>query len=64
MKLRRLRQGDLLDEAGITLVRGGELEPDLVRFPTLTSIKVTAVRRAGLRREPTGRNPRHYPRFR
>lgn len=95
MKLRRLREGDVLDD-GITLVRGGELEPDvlradamryhavygsygisvfaargatveelaqqvpLVRFATLTLIMVAAARGAGLRLEPTGRNPRHY----
>jgi hypothetical protein len=95
MKLRRLREGDVLDD-GITLVRGGELEPDvlrvdairyhdvygsygisvfaasgatvdelaqqvpLVRFAALTLIKVAAVRRAALRLEPTGRNPRHH----
>jgi hypothetical protein len=96
MKLRRLREGDDLDDGGITLIRGGELEPDvlcadamryhnvygsygisvfaargatldelaqhvpLVRFARLTLIKVAAVRGAGLRLEPTGRNPRHY----
>lgn len=96
MKLRRLREGDVLDDGGITLVRGGELDPDvlradairyrgvygsygisvfatrgatldemaqqapLVRFDRLTLIKVAAVRGAGLRLEPTGRNPRHY----
>jgi hypothetical protein len=32
----------------------------LVRFAALTLIKVAAVRRAALRLEPTGRNPRHY----
>ena len=31
MKLRRLREGDILDDGGITLVRGGELEPDVLR---------------------------------
>jgi hypothetical protein len=30
MKLRRLREGDVLDD-GCTLVRGGELEPDVLR---------------------------------
>jgi hypothetical protein len=96
MKLRRLREGDVLDDGRITLVRGGELEPGalranalryhglygsygisvfavrgaaleemaqqvpLVRFARLTLIKVAAVRGAGLRLEPTGRNPRHY----
>jgi hypothetical protein len=96
MKLRRLREGDVLDDGGITLVRGGELEPDvlradatryhsvygsygisvfaargatldelaqqvpLVRFAKLTLIKAAVGRGAGLRLEPTGRNPRHY----
>jgi hypothetical protein len=32
----------------------------LVRFGRLTLIKVAAVRGAGLRLAPTGRNPRHY----
>jgi len=95
MKLRRLREGDVLDD-GTTLVRGGELEPGvlradarryhtvygsygisvfaardatvdelaqqvpLVRFATLTLITVAEMRGAGLRLEPTGRNPRHY----
>jgi hypothetical protein len=90
-----VREGDVLDD-GITLVRGGELERDvlrddairyhsvygsygisvfaargatveelaqqvpLVRFAKLTLITVAAVRGAGLRLEPTGRNPRHY----
>jgi len=30
MKLRRLREGDVLDD-GVTLIRGGELDPDLLR---------------------------------
>ena len=96
MKLRRLREGDVLDDDGLVLVRGGELDPDalradalryrsvygsygisvfairditldemaqqvpLIRFARLTLIKVRDVRRAGLRLEPTGRNPRHY----
>jgi hypothetical protein len=95
MKLRRLREGDVLDD-GTTLVRGGELAPGvlradarryhtvygsygisvfaardatvdelaqqvpLVRFATLTLITVAEMRGAGLRLEPTGRNPRHY----
>jgi hypothetical protein len=95
MKLRRLREGDVLDD-GTTLVRGGELGPEvlradamryhsvygiygisvfaargatveelaqqvpLVRFATLTLITVAEARQAGLRLEPTGRNPRHY----
>ena len=96
MKLRQLREGDVLDDGGVTLVRGGELDPDvlrsdalryhsvyggygisvfatrgatldemaqqvpLVRFARLTLVSVAAVRGAGLRLEPTGRNPRHY----
>jgi len=31
VKLRRLRQGGLLEDGGITLVRGGDLEPDVLR---------------------------------
>ena len=96
MKLRRLRDGDILDDGEILLVRGGELDPEvlrsdalryysvygsygvsvfavrdatldelvqqvpLIRFARLTLIKVADVHRAGLRLEPTGRNPRHY----
>jgi hypothetical protein len=96
MKLRRLREGDVLDDDGITLVRGGGLDPKLfrtdalrydsvygsygisvfalrgttleevaqqvplIRFALLTLIKVVAARDAGLRLEPTGRNPSHY----
>jgi hypothetical protein len=33
----------------------------LVRFVELTLVTVDAVLRAGLRLEPTGRNPRHLP---
>jgi hypothetical protein len=96
MKLRQLRVGDALDDGRITLVRGGELEPlvvradalryfaiygsygisvfaarnatvdemaqqvPLVRFARLTLLTAADVLRAGLRLEPTGRNPRHY----
>lgn len=96
VKLRRLREGDLLDDGDIMLVRGGELDPEvlradalryhaiygsfgisvfaargitvaemsqqvpLIRFGQLALIKVAEVRRAGLRLEPTGRNPLHY----
>jgi hypothetical protein len=95
VKLRRLRDGDVLDD-GVTLVRGGGLDPEvlradaeryhgvygsygisvfavrdatleelsqqapLVRFSRLTMVKVADVLGAGLRLEPTGRNPRHY----
>jgi hypothetical protein len=96
VKLRRLRDGDVLEDDGIVLVRGGELDPDvlstdalryhsiygvygisvfavrdatleelaqqvpLVRFERLTVLTVGDVLAAGLRLEPTGRNPRHY----
>jgi hypothetical protein len=40
VKLRRLREGDVLDDGGVVLV--------------------ASIIRAGLRLEPTGRNPRHY----
>jgi hypothetical protein len=95
VKLRRLRGGDELDGETV-LVRGGELDPDvlrddakryrniygiygisvfairgaslaelaqavpLVRFSRLTLITAGEIRKAGLRLEPTGRNPRHY----
>ncbi len=32
----------------------------LIRFPHVTVVRVGALRAAGLRLEPTGRNPRHY----
>ncbi len=35
-------------------------EPPLVRFPVLTLMRVGALRTAGFRLEPTGRNPRHF----
>jgi hypothetical protein len=96
MKLRRLREGDVLEDGSVTLVRGGELDPDvlrsdalryhgiygayglsvfavseatldemaqqvpLIRFEQLTLLKVSEIVTAGLRLEPTGRNPRHY----
>lgn len=96
MKLRRLRDGDVLEDGGIVLVRGGELDPDvlsadalryhsiygvygisvfaardatleelaqqvpLIRFERLTLLTVGDVIAAGLRLEPTGRNPRHH----
>ena len=96
MKLRRLREGDVLEDGDVTLVRGGELDPDvlredavryhsiygvfgisvfairdatleemaqqvpLVRFESLTLLKVRDVLAARLRLEATGRNPRHY----
>jgi hypothetical protein len=96
VKLRRLRDGDVLEDAGVVLVRGGELDQavlranarqyhgiyggygisvfavrgatldemaqqvPLVRFESLTLLRVGDVIAAGLRLEPTGRNPRHY----
>jgi len=93
--LRLLRDGDVLDEDAV-LVRGGELDPDvlradarlyhdvygtygisvfavrglsldemaqqvpLIRFRRVTLIMAGALIGAGLRLEPTGRNPRHY----
>ena len=35
-------------------------QPPLVRFAELTLVTVGALRQAGLRLEPTGRNPRHF----
>jgi hypothetical protein len=96
MKLRRLRDGDVLEDGDVVLVRGGELDLDvlcadaaryrsiygvygisvfavrdatvdelaqqapLVRFDRLTVLTVRDVLAAGMRLEPTGRNPRHY----
>jgi hypothetical protein len=95
-KLRRLRDGDVLENGDVVLVRGGDLAPDilsadavryysiygtygilvfavrddsvdelaqqvpLVRFGSLALLKVGDVLAAGMRLEPTGRNPRHY----
>jgi hypothetical protein len=91
-----LRDGDVLEDGGVVLVRGGELDPDvlcadaaryhsiygfygisvfavrgatvdelaqqapLVRFDRLSLLTVRDVLAAGMRLEPTGRNPRHY----
>lgn len=44
---------------GITLDELAQQAP-LVRFERLTLMTVGAIRAAGLRLEPTGRNPRHY----
>jgi hypothetical protein len=30
MKLRRLRDGDVLEDGGVVLVRGGDLDPDIL----------------------------------
>lgn len=96
VKQRHIRVGDDLDDEVTVVVRGGELDAELlredalrnyavygtygvsvfavrdltldelaqqaplVRFGQLTLITVGALRAAGLRLEPTGRNPRHY----
>ena len=96
MKLRRLRDGDVPVDGDVVLVRGGDLDPDilcadaaryhgvygvhgisvfavrdatvdelaqqvpLVRFDRLSLLTVSDVLAAGMRLEPTGRNPRHY----
>ena len=96
MKLRRLRDGDVLEDGDVVLVRGGALDPDilsedavryhsiygvygisvfavrdatidelsqqapLVRFDRLSLLTVRDVLAAGMRLEPTGRNPRHF----
>jgi hypothetical protein len=96
MKLRRLRDGDVLESGDIALVRGGDLHADilradaaryysiygvygisvfavrdvtvdelaqqvpLVRFARLSLLTVRDILAAGMRLEPTGRNPRHY----
>lgn len=96
MKRRHLRAGDRIDDDEIVIVRGGELDPivlradalryhsvygtygisvfalrgitvdelaqqpPLVRFPTLTLVAAGVLRSAGLRLEPTGRNPQHF----
>jgi hypothetical protein len=96
MKLRRLRDGDVLENGEVVLVRGGDLAPDilsadavryysiygtygisvfavrdatvdelaqqvpLIRFGSLALLKAGDVLAAGMRLEPTGRNPRHY----
>jgi hypothetical protein len=96
VKLRKLRDGDVLENGDMVLVRGGNLDPDvlradaaryhsvygvygisvfavrdatldelaqqapLVRFDRLALILVRDILAAGMRLEPTGRNPRHY----
>jgi hypothetical protein len=96
MKLWRLRDGDVLENGDIVLVRGGDPDPcilcadaagyysiygvygisvfavrgvtvdelaqevPLVCFDRLSLLKVRDVLAAGMRLEPTGRNPRHY----
>jgi len=96
VKLRRLRDGDVLYDGDVVVVRGGDLDPDvlsedavryhsvygvygisvfavrgatldelaqqvpLVRFARLTLLRVQDLIAAGMRLEPTGRDPRHY----
>ena len=56
MKLRRLREGDVLEDGNAVLVRGGELDPDVLRADALRyhgvygtyGISVFAVRGATL----------------
>ena len=96
MKTRFVRPDDHLDDDEELILRGGELDPTilradaqrmfdiygvygisvfalrgatidelaqqtpLIRFPQFTVMTVGAIRAAGLRLEPTGRNPRHY----
>lgn len=91
-----MRVGDRLDDDDTIVIRGGRLEPamlradaeryqgiygefgisvfatrdatvdelaqevPLVRFETLTLVRVGALRAAGFRLDPTGRNPRHF----
>ena len=95
-KRRHVRDGDRLDDDETVVIRGGRLEPDLlradaeryhdvygqygisvfaardatvdelaqevplVRFETLTLVRVRSLRAAGFRLDPTGRNPRHF----
>lgn len=96
MKQRLIREGDELRDDDVVVVRGGRLDPEilrvdalrnhaiygtfgvsvfalrdatldemaqqapLVRFQALTLMTAGTIRAAGLRLEPTGRNPRHF----
>lgn len=64
MKLRRLRDGDVLQNGDIVLIRGGDLDPDILcadaaRYYSiygvdrLSLLKVRDVLAAGMRLEPT-----------
>jgi hypothetical protein len=95
-KRRHVRDGDRLDDDETVVIRGGRLDPallradaeryhdiygqygisvfaardatvdelaqevPLVRFETLTLVRVRALRAAGFRLDPTGRNLRHF----
>lgn len=96
MKERFVREGDALADDASVVVRGGELDPvllradaeryfavygtfgvsvlavrditfdelaqqpPLIRFERLTLVTAGVLREAGLRLDPTGRNPRHF----
>lgn len=95
-KRRHVREGDRLDDDETVVIRGGRLDPallradaeryhdiygqygisvfaardatidelaqevPLVRFETLTLVRVGALLTAGFRLDPTGRNQRHF----
>jgi len=61
------RYHDIYGEHGISVFAARDASVDelaqqvpLVRFETLTLDRVGALRAAGLRLDPTGRNPRHF----
>lgn len=61
------RYHDIYGEYGISVfaARGATVdelaqEVPLVRFESLTLVRVGALRAAGFRLDPTGRNPRHF----
>jgi len=62
MKLRRLRDGDVLEDGDVVLVRGGDLDPDILsedaeRYPSVYGvydISVFAVRDATIDEGATG----------
>lgn len=61
------RYHDIYGEYGISVFAARDATIDelaqvvpLVRFETLTLVRVGALRAAGFRLDPTGRNPRHF----
>lgn len=67
MRVDAVRNYEIYNEYGISVFAAldatvDELSqiPPLVRFALLTVVRVGDLREAGLRLEPTGRNPRHY----